>query len=117
MLLNRFSNDLLSHTNCGASRRLATAQRRHNSRRCFTIRSRDRTVLVDRGYRRSGVTGFSNDTRQGNIRKNGCFVFICQNFATISAKDLDLIHVVDTADEAVAIMDNFYSNYLLKPNF
>ena len=37
--------------------------------------------------------------------------------ATISAKDLDLIHVVDTADEAVAIMDDFYSNYLLKPNF
>ena len=43
-------------------------------------------------------------------------VLLEQN-ATISAKDLDLIHVVDTADEAVAIMDDFYSNYLLKPNF
>ena len=37
--------------------------------------------------------------------------------ATISAKDLDLIHVVDTADEAVAIIDDFYENYVLKPNF
>ena len=43
-------------------------------------------------------------------------VLLEQN-ATISAKDLELIHVVDTADEAVAIMDDFYSNYLLKPNF
>ena len=43
-------------------------------------------------------------------------VLLEQN-ATISAKDLDLIHVVDTAEEAVAIMDDFYSNYLLKPNF
>ena len=43
-------------------------------------------------------------------------VLLEQN-ATISAKDLELIHVVDTADEAVAIMDDFYSNFLLKPNF
>ena len=37
--------------------------------------------------------------------------------ATISAKDLDLIHIVDTPDEAVAILNDFYDNYLLKPNF
>ena len=34
-----------------------------------------------------------------------------------SAKDLDLIHIVDTPDEAVAILNDFYDNYLLKPNF
>ena len=44
-------------------------------------------------------------------------LILLEQNATISAKDLDLIHVVDTADEAVAIMDDFYSNYLLKPNF
>ncbi|MGB0510387.1 MAG: TIGR00730 family Rossman fold protein, partial [Flavobacteriales bacterium] len=37
--------------------------------------------------------------------------------ATISAKDLDLIHIVDTPEEAVAILDDFYENYLMKPNF
>jgi len=35
----------------------------------------------------------------------------------ISEKDLELFHLVDTADEAVKIIDDFYSNYLLKPNF
>ncbi len=35
----------------------------------------------------------------------------------ISATDLDLFHVVDTADEAVKILNDFYSHYLLKPNF
>ena len=35
----------------------------------------------------------------------------------ISEKDLDLFHIVDTADEAVAIIVEFYSKYLLKPNF
>lgn len=37
--------------------------------------------------------------------------------ATISAKDLDLIHIVDTPEEAVTILDDFYENYLMKPNF
>lgn len=37
--------------------------------------------------------------------------------ATISEGDLDLIQVVDTAEEAVAILNKFYENYLLKPNF
>ncbi len=35
----------------------------------------------------------------------------------ISEADLDLFHIVDEADEAVAIITEFYSKYLLKPNF
>lgn len=35
----------------------------------------------------------------------------------ISEKDLDLIQIVDTAEDAVAVIDNFYSKYLLQPNF
>lgn len=35
----------------------------------------------------------------------------------ISEKDLDLFHVVDTSDEAVKIIEEFYGKYLLKPNF
>ena len=35
----------------------------------------------------------------------------------ISPDDLNLFHVVDTADEAVKVIVDFYSQYLLKPNF
>lgn len=35
----------------------------------------------------------------------------------ISEKDMDLIHVVDTADDAVEIIDNFYVKGNLRPNF
>jgi uncharacterized protein (TIGR00730 family) len=35
----------------------------------------------------------------------------------ISPEDLDLFTLVDSADEAVEFIDNFYSKYLLKPNF
>ena len=35
----------------------------------------------------------------------------------ISEKDLDLIHVVDTADEVIEILDSFYKEYGLSPNF
>ena len=35
----------------------------------------------------------------------------------ISPEDLDLFVVVDTAEDAVAHIDNFSSKYLLKPNF
>lgn len=35
----------------------------------------------------------------------------------VSPQDLELFHVVDTADEAVKIINDFYSHYLLKPNF
>ncbi len=35
----------------------------------------------------------------------------------ISAKDLDLINLVDTPEEAVQIVDDFYAKYSLSPNF
>lgn len=35
----------------------------------------------------------------------------------INAKDLDLISMVDTPEEAVKVIDDFYSKYMLKPNF
>jgi uncharacterized protein (TIGR00730 family) len=35
----------------------------------------------------------------------------------INPEDLDLFHIVDTADEAVKHIVDFYSKYLLKPNF
>lgn len=35
----------------------------------------------------------------------------------VSPEDLELFHVVDTAKDAVDIIDNFYSKYLLQPNF
>ncbi|MCK5846364.1 MAG: TIGR00730 family Rossman fold protein [Bacteroidales bacterium] len=36
---------------------------------------------------------------------------------TISAKDLDLFRLVDTADEAVTEIQNYYKKFNLKPNF
>jgi hypothetical protein len=38
-------------------------------------------------------------------------------FSTISEKDLDLIHIVDTEDEVLDIIDNFYRKFALSPNF
>ncbi len=35
----------------------------------------------------------------------------------ISPEDLDMFKVVDTADEAVKVIVDFYAQYLLKPNF
>ena len=35
----------------------------------------------------------------------------------ISPKDLDLFSIVDNVDDAVKCIDDFYKNYLLKPNF
>jgi uncharacterized protein (TIGR00730 family) len=35
----------------------------------------------------------------------------------ISAKDLDLFHLVDSSDEALKIINDFYTKYTLKPNF
>jgi uncharacterized protein (TIGR00730 family) len=37
--------------------------------------------------------------------------------ANISPDDLDLFSIVETADEAVGIINTFYSKYLLSPNF
>ena len=38
-------------------------------------------------------------------------------FGNISEKDLDLINLVDTEDEVIEILDNFYDKYNLSPNF
>jgi len=38
-------------------------------------------------------------------------------YATISPEDMDLIKVVDTADEVVDIINSFYKKYTLTPNF
>ena len=35
----------------------------------------------------------------------------------ISPEDLDLIHITDSPEEAVQFIDEFYSKYLLSPNF
>ncbi len=35
----------------------------------------------------------------------------------INPEDLNLIQLVDTADEAVKVIDDFYSKYMLQPNF
>lgn len=36
---------------------------------------------------------------------------------TVSPEDLELFKLVDTAEEAVAVIEEFYSKYLLTPNF
>ncbi len=35
----------------------------------------------------------------------------------VSPEDMDLFQIVDTCEDAVKAIDNFYSQYLLKPNF
>ena len=35
----------------------------------------------------------------------------------ISSSDLDIFSLVDTADEAVEIIEKYYNKYALKPNF
>ncbi|MGE5944478.1 MAG: TIGR00730 family Rossman fold protein [Flavobacteriales bacterium] len=42
---------------------------------------------------------------------------LLDSFANISAKDMDLIHLVDTEDEVVEILNAFYNEYDLSPNF
>ncbi len=39
------------------------------------------------------------------------------NEGNINAEDLDLVNLVDTPTEAVQVIDDFYSKYLLSPNF
>jgi uncharacterized protein (TIGR00730 family) len=39
------------------------------------------------------------------------------NAGNISPEDLNLIHLVDTADEVIEILDGFYNKYDLSPNF
>jgi uncharacterized protein (TIGR00730 family) len=40
-----------------------------------------------------------------------------KKFFTISPEDIDLLHVVDTSEEAVDIINEFYKKYSLSPNF
>lgn len=42
---------------------------------------------------------------------------LLESFGNISAKDLDLIHLVDNEDQVVAILDAFYNGSDLSPNF
>ncbi|GAA4946516.1 TIGR00730 family Rossman fold protein [Algibacter agarivorans] len=42
---------------------------------------------------------------------------LLSTFENISKKDLDLIHVVDTEDEVIDILDDFYKKSALSPNF
>lgn len=42
---------------------------------------------------------------------------LLERFGNISPGDLDLIHVVDTPEEVLKILDKFYGEYNLSPNF
>jgi ATP-dependent DNA helicase RecQ len=44
-------------------------------------------------------------------------VLLLEREKTISEKDMDIFHIVDTADEVVKIIDDFYKKYEFKPNF
>lgn len=59
-------------------------------------------VLVGRDYW-GGLTAWIESTLKGN--------------ALISPEDMNLFKLVDTAEEAIQAIDDFYSRYILKPNF
>ena len=42
---------------------------------------------------------------------------LLDKFETISPKDLDLFSIVDSSDQVIDAIDNFYKQYSLKPNF
>lgn len=42
---------------------------------------------------------------------------LLDNFQNISAGDIDIVQVVDTADEVIEILDKFYEEFNLSPNF
>ncbi|MCC8358801.1 MULTISPECIES: LOG family protein [Salinimicrobium] len=42
---------------------------------------------------------------------------LLDNFQNISSGDIDIIQVVDSADEVIEILDQFYDEYNLSPNF
>ncbi len=42
---------------------------------------------------------------------------LLDSFQNISSGDIDIIQVVDTADEVIEILDQFYDEYNLSPNF
>ncbi|MFT6844780.1 MAG: hypothetical protein ACJAUV_000968 [Flavobacteriales bacterium] len=60
-------------------------------------------ILVDKSY----WTGLLDWIKQTVLKEH----------ENISEKDLDLIKLVDTAEEAVKEIDDFYSSYLYTPNF
>ena len=60
-------------------------------------------ILVDRGF----WGGLINWVETTLLNANN----------NISKEDLDLIHLVDTADEVIEILDSFYNEYGLSPNF
>lgn len=59
-------------------------------------------VLIDKDYW-SGLIDWIKKT----MLKNG----------NIGKSDLDIFHLVDTVEDAVAVIEDFYSKYSLKPNF
>ncbi|NJB82395.1 LOG family protein [Wenyingzhuangia aestuarii] len=42
---------------------------------------------------------------------------LIEEYKTVSPEDLNLFRLVDTADEAIEHLNNFYNKYKLKPNF
>jgi len=42
---------------------------------------------------------------------------VLEKFENVSATDLELIHLVDTEEEVIEILDSFYKEYELSPNF
>lgn len=42
---------------------------------------------------------------------------LLDSFQNISTTDMDIVQVVDTADEVIEILDKFYDEYNLSPNF
>ncbi|MDT0644273.1 TIGR00730 family Rossman fold protein [Zunongwangia sp. F363] len=42
---------------------------------------------------------------------------LCDSFKNISVADIDLVQVVDTEDEVIEVLDKFYAEYNLSPNF
>lgn len=60
-------------------------------------------IMADRGYWQGLVDWIKNT--------------MLKEEQNISADDIDLFSVVDTAEEAIEVIDKFYSKYLLSPNF
>ena len=42
---------------------------------------------------------------------------LLEKYKNVSPDDMNLIKIVDTADEVVEVLDTFYKKYNLKPNF
>ena len=57
----------------------------------------------------------------GSVFWEGLFVWIkstlLEKFGNVSPKDLDLIHLVDSEEEVILILDAFYKESRLTPNF